>query len=63
LDGLLKKQVGLDTRENDGLLKKIGGGHAIFTQGNEVHGPALGWAMMNGIYAMIGNFATLGVNM
>ncbi|TVY85419.1 putative permease [Lachnellula suecica] len=45
------------------IVKETGGGRAIFTQGNEVHGPALGWAMMNGIYAMIGNFATLGVNM
>lgn len=45
------------------IVHQTGGGHDIFTQGNEVHGPALGWAMMNGIYAMIGNFATLGVNM
>ncbi|PVH71156.1 cytosine-purine permease [Cadophora sp. DSE1049] len=45
------------------LVSSTGGGEAIFSQGNQVHGPKLGWAMMNGIYAMVGNFATLGVNM
>ena len=44
-------------------LTAKGGGSAIFSQGNEVHGSSLGWAMMNGVYAMIGNFATIGVNM
>lgn len=45
------------------IVNKTGGGHAVFTQGNTVQGSALGWTMMNGIYAMVGNFATLGVNM
>ncbi|KAG4440413.1 hypothetical protein IFR05_004106 [Cadophora sp. M221] len=45
------------------LVSSAGGGEAIFSQSNQVHGSKLGWAMMNGIYAMVGNFATLGVNM
>ncbi|KAH7346673.1 allantoin permease [Rhexocercosporidium sp. MPI-PUGE-AT-0058] len=37
------------------LVSSTGGGKTIFSQGNQVHGPKLGWAMMNGIYAMVGN--------
>ena len=45
------------------MIHATGGGKEIFSDGNTVHGSALGWQLMNGIYAMVGNFATLGVNM
>ncbi|KKY17183.1 putative ncs1 allantoate transporter [Phaeomoniella chlamydospora] len=46
-----------------GYLVHATGGNKIFTFGNELKGSALGWGFMNGVNAMIGNFATLGVNM
>ncbi|KAF2817373.1 cytosine-purine permease [Mytilinidion resinicola] len=45
------------------IVRSTGGGNAVFAYGNEYHGPKLGWAFMSGVNAMIGNFATLGVNM
>ncbi|KAH6679608.1 NCS1 nucleoside transporter family [Halenospora varia] len=45
------------------IVHKTGGGNAVFSQGNELSGGKLGWAFMHGVYAMVGNFATLGVNM
>jgi NCS1 family nucleobase:cation symporter-1 len=45
------------------ILPTAGSGKEIYKGGNMVQGSALGWQMMNGIYVMVGNFATLGVNM
>ncbi|KAL1634221.1 hypothetical protein SLS56_002526 [Neofusicoccum ribis] len=45
------------------IINTTGGGDSIFQYGNQVRGSSLGWAFMNGVNAMIGNFATLGVNM
>ena len=45
------------------IISTTGGGSAVFAYGNEYRGSSLGWAFMNGVNAMIGNFATLGVNM
>ncbi|KAH9890200.1 permease for cytosine/purines, uracil, thiamine, allantoin-domain-containing protein [Xylariomycetidae sp. FL2044] len=45
------------------VISETGGGNQVFSYGNELSGAKLGWAFMSGINAMIGNFATLGVNM
>ncbi|KAH8600894.1 cytosine-purine permease [Bisporella sp. PMI_857] len=45
------------------IVSEAGGGTAVFAQGNSLKGSSLGWAFMNGVYAMVGNFATMGVNM
>lgn len=42
------------------IVKTTGGGNAVFQYGNQSRGSSLGWAFMNGVNAMIGNFATLG---
>jgi nucleobase:cation symporter-1, NCS1 family len=45
------------------VIHTTGGGDQVFAYGNAYSGSKLGWAFMSGINAMIGNFATLGVNM
>ncbi|RDW77521.1 NCS1 nucleoside transporter family protein-1 [Coleophoma cylindrospora] len=45
------------------IVHSTGGGNALFVQGSSVSGSRLGWTVMQGIYSMVGNFATLGVNM
>ncbi|KAK9415228.1 putative Allantoin permease [Seiridium unicorne] len=45
------------------VVHSTGGGSQVFTYGNSYSGSSLGWAFMSGVNAMIGNFATLGVNM
>lgn len=45
------------------VIHTTGGGKEVFSDGNAYSGPKLGWAFMSGVNAMIGNFATLGVNM
>ncbi|KAI1338686.1 permease for cytosine/purines, uracil, thiamine, allantoin-domain-containing protein [Xylariaceae sp. FL0016] len=45
------------------VIASTGGGSQVFQYGNEYAGAKLGWAFMSGVNAMIGNFATLGVNM
>ncbi|KAH8884100.1 NCS1 nucleoside transporter family [Thozetella sp. PMI_491] len=45
------------------IVQSTGGGEEIFSFGNRYSGSQLGWAFMSGLNAMIGNFATLGVNM
>ncbi|KAH8646299.1 NCS1 nucleoside transporter family [Xylariales sp. PMI_506] len=45
------------------LAHAAGGGSQIFYYENELSGSKLGWAFMSGLNGMIGNFATLGVNM
>jgi NCS1 family nucleobase:cation symporter-1 len=45
------------------IVHTAGGGKEILKGGNTVQGSALGWQMMNGIYVMVENFATLAVNM
>ncbi|CAJ2505753.1 Uu.00g131470.m01.CDS01 [Anthostomella pinea] len=45
------------------VISETGGGDRVFSYGNELSGAKLGWAFMSGVNAMIGNFATLGVNM
>lgn len=42
------------------IINTTGGGDSVFQYGNQVRGSSLGWAFMNGVNAMIGNFATLG---
>ncbi|KAI1848882.1 hypothetical protein JX265_001212 [Neoarthrinium moseri] len=45
------------------VIHSTGGGDQVFAYGNSYSGSQLGWAFMSGVNAMIGNFATLGVNM
>ncbi|KAH8666807.1 cytosine-purine permease [Xylariales sp. PMI_506] len=45
------------------VIKNTGGGDQVFQYESAYSGSQLGWAFMNGVNAMIGNFATLGVNM
>lgn len=45
------------------VVHSTGGGDQVFQFGSEYKGTRLGWAFMSGVNAMIGNFATLGVNM
>lgn len=45
------------------VVHSTGGGSAVFQYGSDYSGARLGWAFMSGVNAMIGNFATLGVNM
>jgi len=44
------------------VVHSTGGGNQLFVYGNEYSGSELGWAFMSGVNAMIGNYATLGVN-
>ncbi|KAI0133472.1 NCS1 nucleoside transporter family [Xylariales sp. AK1849] len=43
-------------------IHSTGGGDQVFQYGNSYSGSSLGWAFMSGVNAMIGHFATLGVN-
>jgi NCS1 family nucleobase:cation symporter-1 len=45
------------------LAHAAGGSSKVFYYENELSGSKLGWAFMSGLNGMIGNFATLGVNM
>lgn len=45
------------------VIQSTGGGDQVFQFGNEYRGARLGWAFISGVNAMIGNFATLAVNM
>lgn len=45
------------------IISQTGGGDQVFQYDNTYSGAKLGWAFMGGVNAMIGNFATLGVNM
>lgn len=46
------------------LIHKTGGTDTpIFSQGSTLKGSELTWAFMNGLNAMLGNYATLAVNM
>ncbi|KAK7203300.1 permease for cytosine/purines, uracil, thiamine, allantoin-domain-containing protein [Myxozyma melibiosi] len=44
-------------------IKNAGvGNNSLWTQGNTVHGSALSWAFMQGLYSNIGGWATLAIN-